>query len=451
MAFGRSNSLSINTGAANSSFGQQNQTTQPSTASGLFGAATSKPGGIFGSTPSSQPQNSPSVFGSGNNATNTTSTAAGGLFGNTAQQSQPQQSGGLFSSLGQGTQSQTQTQTGLSGGLFGGGGQNQSQTQPAQTTSTFGGLGQSQNQQTSQPAPTSGLFSLNKPPLFNNTSSQPPPPQQPQQPSLLGQSLFNNSTTANPLAGSLTMGQGNAPSSVQPGVKIDLSNIRPTTRFSDLHDDLKSQIEQIDNFIKQQESYASQCEALLPSHSSNMATIPPDVALIESKAETVELGLENDGRNISAAKETLKTDVKDLTRCARVIENQSLPSRFHYGPGALSSAGSTGSSAAGLDDDYDVDLLGYFSRQAEGMHSARSGFEQNLAEIEAHLAVVERRTAALIGEVGRDRASTPRSGDDTVRELADTLRGFEGGILDAARRVGGCREGLEDLVVGRRY
>lgn len=248
------------------------------------------------------------------------------------------------------------------------------------------------------------------------------------------------------------MGQGNTTASVQPGVKIDLSNIRPTTRFSDLHDDIKSQIEMIDNFIRQQESYASQCEAMLPSHSSNVATIPADVALIESKAETVELGLENDGRNISAAKETLKTDVKDLTRCMRIIENQSLPSRFHYGPGGLSSAaGGSAGAVAGLDDDYDVDLLGYFSTQAAAMESARGGFEQNLAEIEAHLAVVERRTQSLIGEVGRDRASGPRSGDDTVRELADTLRGFEGGILDAARRVGGCREGLEDLMMGRRY
>lgn len=252
------------------------------------------------------------------------------------------------------------------------------------------------------------------------------------------------------------MGQGNAAPTTQPGVKIDLSNLRPTTRFSDLHDELKSQIELIDNFIKQQESYASQCEALLPSHSSNMATVAPDVSLIESKVETVELGLENDGRNISAAKETLKTDVKDLTRCIRVIENQSLPSRFHYGPGGLpSTTNQSGSSSTGLDDDYDVDLLGYFSRQADAMQVARATFEQNLADIEAHLGVVERRTAAMIGEVGRDRAGAAagngRPGDDTVRELADTLRGFEGGILDAARAVGACREGLEDLVVGRRY
>ena len=241
------------------------------------------------------------------------------------------------------------------------------------------------------------------------------------------------------------MGQGNTGSNTQPGVKIDISNIRPTTRFSDLHEDIKAKIEEIDKFIRQQESYASQCEALLPSHSNNIATIPPDVSVIEGKAETVELGLENDGRLISAAKETLKTDVKDLTRCVRVIENQSLPSRFHYGPSGISSA-----TSALADEDYDVDLPAYFSRHADSMASTRETFAANLAEIEAHLSVVERRTAALIGEVGRDRASGLASGNDSVRELADTLRGFEGGILDAARKVGGCREGVEDLIVGRR-
>ena len=49
-----------------------------------------------------------------------------------------------------------------------------------------------------------------------------------------------------PLAGSLTMGQGNnAQTGTVPGTKIDLSNLRPTTRFSDLHDDLKKQIEEL--------------------------------------------------------------------------------------------------------------------------------------------------------------------------------------------------------------
>ena len=40
-------------------------------------------------------------------------------------------------------------------------------------------------------------------------------------------------------------------------------------------------------------------------------------------------------------------------------------------------------------------------------------------------------------------------GNESVRELADTLRGFEASILAAAGRVGGCREGVNELVLGR--
>jgi len=76
--------------------------------------------------------------------------------------------------------------------------------------------------------------------------------QQQQQPSLLGASLFNNSVSipVAPLAGSLTMGQQNInAANTIPGVRIDISNLRPTTRFSDLHDELKNQIEAVDTFI----------------------------------------------------------------------------------------------------------------------------------------------------------------------------------------------------------
>ncbi|TKX22020.1 nucleoporin FG repeat-containing protein [Elsinoe australis] len=457
MAFGRSNSLSINTGATNNLFSQQQQnTSQPAQTGGLFGASSNapKPGGLFGSS-----------------NTGTTGPTGGGLFGSsTQQQSQPQQSGGLFGgALGQNqTQNQNQSQqpgqTGSS--LFGGLGQNNAQSQPAQGGGLFGGLGQSQqakpsglfpslgqstqqpqqqqtslfggmNQSQQQQNKPTGLF----PSLGQSTQQQPQQQQQQSQPSLLSASLFNAPLPA-PLAGSLTMGQPTSvPSTTQPGVKIDVSQVRPTTRFSDLHDDLKKQIEALDSFIKTQESYAAQCEALLPSHGQNVESLEPDVKLIESKIETVELGLENDGRDIGAAKESLKGDVKDLFRCVRVIENLSLPQRFHYGP-SLGSVRGSSSAAGGLDEEYDVDLMGFFGREVDGMEKVAEGFWAAIGEVEQHLGVVE-RSAVLAGREKEGR------GEDTVRELAETLRGFEGGILDAAGKVGGVREGVGELVLGR--
>ena len=242
------------------------------------------------------------------------------------------------------------------------------------------------------------------------------------------------------------MGQGQPPQQTVPGTKIDLSNIRPTTRFADLHDDLKKQIEQVDTFIKQQESFASQCEALLPNHSQSVASVTPDVELISGKVETVELSLENDSRDIKSAKDLLANDTKDLTRCVRVVENLSLPSQFHYGPTSL--GGSSAARSRLVDEDYDVDLVGYFGRQADAMRQTLDTFTSNLTEIESHLRVIESSTLQQSQQVAAQRAGGS-GGNDTVRELADTLRGFEGGILDAAGYVGACREGVNELILGR--
>lgn len=243
------------------------------------------------------------------------------------------------------------------------------------------------------------------------------------------------------------MGQGQPQQQTVPGTKIDLSNIRPTTRFSDLHDDIKKQIEQIDSFIKTQESFASQCEALLPNHAQNIDSVGPDVELISNKVETVELGLENDSREIKAAKDLVNADAKDLTRCVRVVENLVLPSQYHYGPSANGSSSTSSRNRLG-DEEYDVDLVGYFTRQAESMQKTLETFTSNLAEIESHLRVIESSTMQQSQQVAAQRAGAA-GGNAAVVELAETLRGFENGILNAAGYVGACREGVNELIVGR--
>ncbi|ROW08527.1 hypothetical protein VMCG_03045 [Cytospora schulzeri] len=240
-----------NTGTS-SAFGQNNTT---STGGGLFGNTnTQNPapagGGLFGNT-NQQQQTQPSAFGS-TFGQNTQQQAGGGLFGN---QNKPAATGGLFgnantqqntgSSLFGGTNNatpgfgqnntqqqqqsgglfgqkpattgglfgQTNTaQTGQTGGgLFGGLGSNNQQQQQQNTgSSLFGGLNNNQNQQkpslfgqTSQPA-GGGLFGSQPQQqqtggLFGQSSAQ-----QPQQNSLLGGSLFNNSQNQQSQPQSLT-------------------------------------------------------------------------------------------------------------------------------------------------------------------------------------------------------------------------------------------------------
>ncbi|KAG9552766.1 hypothetical protein KCU77_g16040, partial [Aureobasidium melanogenum] len=424
MAFGRSNSLSLNTGAANSLFGANTtatntQQSQP-TSTGLFGAApaaTSQPQqstGLFGSsTATSQPQQSTGLFGAAPAAAQPAKPTLS-LFGNNSAttsntQPQPQQSGGLF---GAATANNNTTNT---GGMFGSTAQNSAQTQ--NKPSLFG-------------APNA------TPSLFGGSTAQPAT-------NNFGSSLLNplGNSTARPMAGSLTMGQGNTQPTTQPGVKIDMSNLRPTTRFSDLHDDLKKQIEQIDAFIRQQESFATQCESMIGRHATDVESIKPDVDLIQNKIETVELALENDGAAIENAKELVQRDAGDLIRVARMAENLQLPQQYHYG---------RSSRPPTADDEYDIDLVGYFSKQAEVMQKTLDTYTSHLAEIEAHLRVVEGSTVQQAHQLAAQRAGG-RAGNsaDNVRELAETLRGFESGILGAAGLVGSCREGVNELILGK--
>ncbi|KAI4725978.1 hypothetical protein E4T49_06304 [Aureobasidium sp. EXF-10728] len=397
-------------------FGAAPASSQPQPSGGLFGSSTttSQPqqsSGLFGAAPAAQPAKPTlSLFGNNSAATSNTQPQqqqSGGLFGNnpaTTTQPQQQPSGGLFGNT------TANNNTSNSGGMFG-----SSAAQPAQNKPSLFG--------TSNPAPS----------LFGGSTAN----------NNFGSSLLNpiGNSNARPMAGSLTMGQANTQTTTQPGVKIDISNLRPTTRFSDLHDDLKKQIEQIDAFIRQQESFATQCESMIGRHATDVESIKPDVDLIQNKIETVELALENDGAAINNAKELVQRDAGDLIRVARMAENLQLPQQYHYG---RSSRPST------TDDEYDIDLVGYFGKQAEVMQKTLDTYTSHLAEIEAHLRVVEGSTVQQAHQIAAQRAGG-RAGNsaDNVRELAETLRGFEGGILGAAGLVGSCREGVNELILGK--
>ncbi|KAF2739627.1 hypothetical protein EJ04DRAFT_508511 [Polyplosphaeria fusca] len=196
-------------GGGGSSFGQTNNTTFGSTPStntggGLFGQQN-KPGGLFGSTPTSQPSSGGGLFGSSNNnagafgsgntgsAFGSTSTG-GGMFGqNNQTQNKPafgggggfgapntntsgsgnlfgqsSNTGGLFGSQNQASSApafgSNQQTTTTGGGLFGGGsntfGQN-NQPQNQQTGGLFGSTGGFGQSQQNQQKPGGGLFGNN--------------------------------------------------------------------------------------------------------------------------------------------------------------------------------------------------------------------------------------------------------------------------------------------------
>lgn len=249
------------------------------------------------------------------------------------------------------------------------------------------------------------------------------------------------------------MGQGNQQSQQQtvPGVKIDVSNVRGTTRFNDLHEELQKQIEQIDAFIQQQISFKEQCDALMPAHDQNLSSVPADVEFIKNELENLELTLDNDSRDINALKGVVQKDAENARVSFRAIDNLKLPQQFHYaGMWQNASAVSRVPELPSLDGTgQPANLVSFFSDSASEMSKTLEGYKQNITEIESHLRTLESSTVTQTQQTmfQRGKDGGARSYEDQMRELIAVLREFEAGILSVASRVGGVREQVHDLAV----
>ncbi|KAI9745742.1 MAG: hypothetical protein M1818_001278 [Claussenomyces sp. TS43310] len=480
MALARSASgpggLSINTGSANSLFGSSSTSQAPASGS-LFGGA-SKPasGGLFGASATTTPApQSQSLFGNTTTSTmaapqssnqfgsapaNSQPQQSGGLFGSSTTTTQPQQSGGLFGSTTTNTNAQP------SGGLFGNSTSNPPQsgglfgaTQPAQNQSTTGGLFGG-NTASQQPAASGGLFgglnsqSQNKPAassMFggNNTQTQ---QAQPQQSSSLFSSLNNKpaqstggGTFGNSLGGGLTMGQSTnqAPQTV-PGVRIDISNVRSTTRFNDLHEDLQKLIENVDKVILNSIQQSQDISAIMPSHDEQLAFVPDNVDFLSRKLLGVESSLESDAETIAHLKTLADKDHANASMSFKAINELALPQQYHQRHAwSSSNAALTDASSATSHD-----LVSFFSRTADDMSATLSTYQARVAEIETHLRSVE---AATLHQAQLLSAGAPSATDDRgreIRELALVLREFEQGILGVAGTVGRARQDVQKLQLG---
>ncbi|KAI0596786.1 hypothetical protein F4775DRAFT_593898 [Biscogniauxia sp. FL1348] len=478
MALSRSASgpggLSINTSSANM-FGSTSS--QPPAPGGLFGSASTPKtgGGLFGNTSSStttttaasssQPQQTPSLslFGASSTtgtsqpqstATSQPQPTTGGLFGTSASTSQPQQpaGGGLFG----GASAATPSQPSQSGGLFGSTLQNQSQPQgqtqntgglfgQAATGTTGGGLfGNAQN--TAQPANTTGGNSLfgqqsqQKPSLFGGlgqqTQSQTNPLGQSQQPSAMG--------LGGSLGIGLTMGQSTSAQTV-PGVRIDYNNIKGTTRFNDLQEDIQKSIEQIDRFIQEQVSHEREIEGIMPGHGDMLESIPNDVKFVARKYDGARSALESAAQAIDSARVLVNQDADHARLCFRAIDNLKLPQQYHTSGFWSPRQQAPGTANTETDGQ---DLVGFFSKTADDMADQMKKYGGNLTDIETHMHAVNDSLGDQLQRIMAIRNGTISATDEKIQELVAVLRDFEQGILKVAGDVGSAREGMTRLQLG---
>ena len=256
----------------------------------------------------------------------------------------------------------------------------------------------------------------------------------------------------NPLFAS-SIGQYPRDQQIVPGVRVDLANLRPTTRFNDLHEELQKVVIFVEEFIQTQIHLAEECDSLLPRVESTIKNIPTDSDYCSRKLNAVQQILENDAAAIDAAKKLVRRDAEDARMSFRAIQNLRVPQQFHHaslwnmpvasrsiGPGGFE-VGETGSGA---------NLVSYFSQQANAMSQSLQLYQNNLGEVEEYLKGVELSTMQEMANVqfSKGRDGSERSAEDQYRELAAVFREFDNGILTVAGKVLAVKEHVQETILG---
>ncbi|KAJ5873815.1 uncharacterized protein N7529_002245 [Penicillium soppii] len=449
--------LSLNTNSTSSLFGN-NTSTSTSTATP---GATSTTGGLFGNAASTTPKPAGSLFGApaagttqpqttGSNmfgATQSSAPSGGSLFPNAAATTTQPPASNLFggATAGAGTSTtQGTTGGGLGGGLFGGASTAQSQAKPA-----FGSVLGGSN------VNGSGMFGAGQ----NNTQQQ---QQQPNKPTL---SLFGQPAAQ---GAPQPLQQSTNNNTVIQGVKVDVSNLLPTTKYESCADEIRNQIEAIDKHILNQMKMCHEVGDLLPTIEKQGATIPNDVDFVQGKLETMQHALENDARDIDGLRNLVTRDAAEAEVAFRAIDTLKLPLQYQSTGGGWWSVqdqnipersmrssrkntlalpdGVEGDASATSVNGVPVNLIDYFSHRSKEMKDVLGKYTGNLKEIEDHLhgveATLNRQISDFVSSKSRDGNAAPRS---TVNELAAVLSDVEAGIMGVATRLSTVSEQVQDM------
>lgn len=307
---------------------------------------------------------------------------------------------------------------------------------------------------------------------FPSGSTQNAAQQQQQQKPTLSIFGLQNTTTQQPQAAA-------AQGTVVQGVRVDASNLLPTTKFESCADEIKRTIEQIDTYILNQISMCNDVAGIIPTVISQGSTIPNDVEFVEGKLETIQLALENDAREIDAVRNMVARNAAEAQIGFRAIDNLKLPLQYQSTGGGwwsvseqqlserqtLRSSIKNRKSTLALPDGVEGDLstsdsisgiptnlVEYFSHRSDEMSTVLDGYRKNLKEIEDHLHGVEgslnRQINEFLSSRNRDDGTPGGGAKNQLADLAAALGDVEAGILGVASRLGGVKEEVQELVLG---
>lgn len=242
----------------------------------------------------------------------------------------------------------------------------------------------------------------------------------------------------------LTMGQGQSQATV-PGVRIDSTNIRGTTRFNDLQEDLQKSILEIDKRIQTFMTQKAELDAFMPGHGEMLSYIPDDVKFVERKYGGVQSALESDAEAIEGVRLCVEQDAANAKLSFRAVDNLKLPTQYHTG--GLWSTRQQSTSTANTETD-GQGLVGFFNRTADEMDSQLKVYEKQLTEIEMHMRGVQDNVLERLQQMMASKNNGPSPADQQLADLGAVLRDFEMGILRVAGDVGAAKEGMARLQLG---
>ena len=243
----------------------------------------------------------------------------------------------------------------------------------------------------------------------------------------------------------LTMGQSTTQQQqTVPGVRIDLSNLKGTTRFNDLQEDLQNELAKYDLLIQHCMEGGNQVEAFMQAHGEQIQAIPSDVRFVSRKYDGTASGLGMDAQGVRALQEVVKTDAENAKLSFKAVDNLKLPPQYHTS-GLWSTQRETNGRSEG---EGNTDLINFFSKTGDEMDEQLKKLQKNLGEIETHMLGVQSSVLEQLQRVSNTKPNGQEGADNGAAELVAVLREFEASIMQVATVVGGAREGMTALQLG---
>ena len=249
-----------------------------------------------------------------------------------------------------------------------------------------------------------------------------------------------------------SIGQLSQQQQTVPGVRVSVNELRPTTRFNDLHEELQKIIENIDNFVLDQMRFQSECELAIKNVEDASEPVPNEVENSRTALDAVQQALENDAQAIDEVKKLSNADASNAKLSFNAVATLRLPQQFQRSTAWYAPGTSHLTAPSLIDDEVEgaaTSLISYFSNQADEISKTLNSYKCRMSEVEAYLDGLEvsiaNRMQQLVFVRGQDGGS--KSIEDQVKELAVVLREMESGISGVAGKVTGTREKVQEVIL----